>query len=440
MNNNYDERHEMSHTSQTSEHEGGFYSEVKTIMRPQEGFRESGENPFASPQLDGINAPFIDLEALKRLAPLFVRLPESKPTFSDPKKGYGSIGSTSSSHHHCKYTLYSEKTGLIRAEALLDIANSTLPEFLCQNVFWLDILDPSIDEIRALAEIFRLHQLTLENMELDADDPEAREKCDVFEDYFYINLKAIDTELSSGLGPLVSINMAILAFPGMVITTHKEPLHLHRTVAKRIRLLTARSRLSADWIVYALLEDVIDFFSVSGQDIEIEVDSIDELVMVLSVNDQEDMLHRIGSIRKRVVQQLRFVSNKNEIFRIIVKRASHRFSEDAGFYLRDLHEHVAMLDQNMDQYDESLNRSHNNYLAQVSIEISHTSNKLNDVMKKLTVAASVALPWTVISALWGMNIDVPGQDDGYKIFWILIAIMLSLSMFTYLVGRHRKWF
>ena len=76
------------------------------------------------------------------------------------------------------------------------------------------------------------------------------------------------------------------------MTTHKEPLHFYRTVAKRIRLLTARSRLFADWITYAILEDVVDFFTVSGRDIETEVDSIDELVMVLTVNDGDGQLRR----------------------------------------------------------------------------------------------------------------------------------------------------
>lgn len=406
------------------------YNDVRTVMAPE----SSGMDPtgaFETIVTDGINSRYINHEALRKLAPLFVTL----PAVSD----VGSLHLNVPPMLRHKYTLYSEKTGLIRADTLMDMAQASLDEFLSENVFWLDITDPSLDEIRAIAEIFVLHQLTLEDMELEADDPEAREKCDVFEDYYYINLKAIDTEQSSGLGPLVPINMAILAFPGMVLTMHKEPLHFYRTVAKRIRLLTARSRLSADWIVYALLEDVVDYFSLSGQDIENEVDSIDELVMVLTVNDQEDMLHRIGSIRKRVVQQLRFVSNKTEILRTIVKRASPRFNEDSAFYLRDLQEHVAMLDQNMDQYDESLNRSHNNYLAQVSIEISHTSNKLNDVMKKLTVAASVALPWSMISGLWGMNIKVPGRDDDTS-FFMLVLLMVSSSVFTYLVGRMRGWF
>lgn len=409
------------------------YGDVRCLIPPENvGGRSSG--PFdESVDVNGINYRYIDREAFQQQAPIFVAPCED--TFDEHLKA------TKLSRRAHKYTLYSEKTGLIRADNLLDLVQASLADFLCQNVFWLDIQDPSLDEIRALAEIFQLHQLTLEDMELEADDPEVREKCDVFEDYYYISLKAIDTEQSSGLGPLVPINMAILSFPGMIITTHKEPLHFYRTVAKRIRLLTARCRLTADWIVYSILEDVVDFFSVSGRDIETEVDSIDELVMVLTVNDQEDMLHRIGSIRKRVVQQLRFVSNKTEIFRTIVKRAAHRFSEDAGFYLRDLQEHVSMLDQNLDQYDESLNRSHNNYLAQVSIEISHTSNKLNDVMKKLTVAASVALPWSLMSSLWGMNIYVPGHGAESSVpFWILVCIMVSSSVVTYLIGRHRGWF
>ncbi len=376
------------------------------------------ENPLTR---DHINASFIRADSLERMSHVF--------------------SSSSILNASQKYSLYSERTGLVKDSKLSDLVPGRLHDFFADNVFWLDVLNPTSEEVKAIAEIFDLHQLTLEDMELESNDPEIREKCDVFENYYYINLKVVDTEQSSGLGPLVPINLALLVFPGMVITTHKEPLYFHRTVAKRIRLLTAGTALSADWIIYSILEDVVDFFSSSGRAIENEVDYIDELVMILSVNDQEDVLRRIGTVRKRVVQQLRFVSDKTEIFRTIVKRASHRFGEDAGFYLRDLQEHVMMLDQNMDQYDDSLNSSHNNYLARVSIDISHLSNTLNDTMKKLTVATFVAMPWSLISGLWGMNIYVPGHEvNSIFPFLIVFLLMISSSILTYIIGVRRNWF
>ena len=231
-----------------------------------------------------------------------------------------------------------------------------------------------------------------------------------------------------------------------MVTLHQEPLAFGRTIAKRIRLLSARMGLgTADWVVYALLEDVVEQFTPAVRDIEIEVDSIDDLVLVLTHHDQADMLHRIAAVRKRLTVHTRLLSSKVELLRIITKRCGSRLGEDALIYMRDLQDHVTKMETNLYHYDETINRSHSNYLAQISIEVSHTSNKLSDVMKKLTAAASVVLPWSLISGIFGMNMHVPGASYSYNNgswvpFVVVFSVMCVLSAALYVAGRKRDWF
>lgn len=386
----------------------------------------------------GLNADFIDISALQRHLHKFHTSESMENEYYEGTKKDQTANET-----YLKYTFYSEKTGLVKTSSLADVAGDQLAPILCSCVFWLDIYAASKEELKALSEIIRLHQLTVEDFETELED--AREKCDVFEQYYSICIMAFQTD-GKNIDYLSPVNLQILAFPGFVVTLHQEPLSFGRTLAKRIRLLSARMGLgTGDWIVYALLEDVIEQFTPAVRDIEVEVDSIDDLTLVLTHNDQADMIHRIASIRKRLTRHIRLLASKVEVLRVITKRCASRFIEDAMIYLRDLQDHVIKMENNLYHYDETINRSHSNYLAQISIEISHTSNKLSDVMKKLTAAASVVLPWSLVSGIFGMNMHVPGASYSYHNgswvpFATLFTVMSILSAALYVAGRKRDWF
>ena len=66
--------------------------------------------------------------------------------------------------------------------------------------------------------------------------------------------------------------------------------------------------------------------------------------------------------------------------------------------------------QNLNHYEKILSRSHSNYLAQISIEMTDANNQINDVLSKLTALGTVLIPMNLVTGLWGMNVRVPGQD------------------------------
>lgn len=67
--------------------------------------------------------------------------------------------------------------------------------------------------------------------------------------------------------------------------------------------------------------------------------------------------------------------------------------------------------QNLNHYEKILSRSHSNYLAQISIEMTDANNQINDVLSKLTALGTVLIPMNLVTGLWGMNVHVPGEDD-----------------------------
>lgn len=212
-----------------------------------------------------------------------------------------------------------------------------------------------------------------------------------------------------------------------------------------------------DWINYAIMDEITDSFAPMIQQIESEVDAIDDLVLLYKI-DQSDMILRIGTCRKKVIQMVRLLGTKVEVVRGLLKKIEERepaaahhervkdeqedqseaavmqqhqkIYPDVGLYLGDVQDHILTMLQNLNHYETVLARSESNYLARVSIELTQTSNSTNHVIGRLTIFATVLLPMNLVTGLWGMNVKVPGKDYDNLIYFFWIV--LSLAVFAIL--------
>ncbi|KAF9305425.1 CorA metal ion transporter [Mortierella antarctica] len=396
-----------------------------------------------------------------------------------------------------RYTFYTQATGLIQAASLPKIlVNASLQgepgsegpkvfsDLLKDGCYWLDILDPSDFDMQILSKHFHIHPLTIE----DISTEEIREKYEVFRHYYFVCFRTFDQDYNSG-SYLQPASMYSVVLRDGIITFHFRPTNHHLNVLRRIEQLQSHIALTPDWINYALLDDITDSFASPIQTIEYEVDSIDELVLLLRENETTDMLRRIGSCRKNVMAMSRLLANKADVLRGLMKRfderyavaplisssitapapttassvlpsdqdpappgtsaptqhqnnANHHHYRDGEMllYLGDILDHVLTMLQSLSGYDKVLDRSHSNYLAQISLEINQLSNKTNEVVGTLTFFASLIVPMTFISGLWGMNVHVPGQPDmdGQPLYWWwgLIGFMLLYCVVAIAFGKR----
>jgi len=107
-------------------------------------------------------------------------------------------------------------------------------------------------------------------------------------------------------------------------------------------------------------------------------------------------------------------------------------TSDIGLYLSDIQDHLITMTQNLNHYEKILSRSHSNYLAQISIEMTDANNQINDVLSKLTALGTILIPMNLVTGLWGMNVHVPGQNvEGFAWF---ISIIAGLTVFAVVGG------
>ncbi|KAJ1740690.1 CorA metal ion transporter [Coemansia sp. RSA 990] len=389
-----------------------------------------------------------------------------------------------------RFTFFNPAVGTIRAQEFADLRTPTMDLSTLLQVggcFWIDVFRPSFQEMHLLSKIFGIHALTVE----DVMTQDAREKCEIHANYYFVCFRSFDNDPESEtyLEPKCVYNVVLREG---IITFHMEPSVHQYHVLRRIRRQIDHIVVTPDWLNYAIIDDITDLLAPILHRVEFDVDAIDELVLVISSSEQSDMLLRISTVRKRIMMALRLLQGKADVVRALIKRfesatafsttqinalpayfaerplvppvvatdspqnrigsgtrppiselpemvSDQRKGHETILYLGDVLDHIVTMIQNATHYDNMLGRAQTNYLAQISIELTESSNNTNDVVAKLSALAAIVVPLNFITGMWGANVKVPGQDyDDLHYFFIILGMcMLYVVVAVCWARRYR---
>eukprot|EP01137_Pigoraptor_chileana_P013810 Opistho-2@67749 len=295
-----------------------------------------------------------------------------------------------------------------------------------RGTFWLDMYEPNAADMEFMEQVFGMHPLTIEDILTET----TREKMEIYEQYIFFNLRSFSLSESSYDTEDVVESVYIAIYVNFVLSFHVRPSQQLPRIVRRVR---AAKTLRPDWVLYTLLDEIVDSCVPIVEVAEAEVESINDLVLLLSGSEQSDMLRRIGNARKRLSDLHRRLHPKREMLAAMTTRAHKCLNPNTQLYLRDVLDHVLGMLLQIETSRETLNTSQSNYLAKVSIELADHSNNMSRVMKTLTIAATILMPLTLISGVFGMNVIVPGQvgDHGDSLgpFFGITGSMLCIALF-----------
>lgn len=339
-----------------------------------------------------------------------------------------------------------------------------------EGTWWLDCTCPTDSEMKTLAKAFGIHPLTAEDIRMQ----ETREKVELFRNYYFVCFHTFEPDKESE-DYLEPINVYIVVFREGVLTFHFSPILHPANVRRRVRQLRDYVDVSADWLCYAMIDDITDGFAPVITAIEYEADAIEDSVLVAQQINFSSMLRRIGESRRKVMTLMRLLSNKADVIKMFAKRcqdeayqqaptgasrlnlssmgsgyangspppSTHGISfgpgpgappglmtsaqfhasgervqprADIALYLGDIQDHVVTMFQNLSAYEKIFSRSHANYLAQLQVESFNSNLTVTKILGNVTLIGTLFLPLNVITGLFGMNVKVPGQD-GSNLGW-----------------------
>ncbi|KAF2253790.1 cora family metal ion transporter-like protein [Trematosphaeria pertusa] len=297
------------------------------------------------------------------------------------------------------------------------------------GVWWLDMVNPTEEEVFAICKAFGVHPLTREDITIQ----EPREKVELFHQYYFVCFRSFYQTNKESDDYLEPVNFYAVVFKeGLMTFTFTESPHT-LNVRKRIGRLRDYINLNSDWICYALIDDIVDSFAPVLRSIEQETDAIEDQVFTARIEDSREILRAIGECRKKVMQLLRLLGGKADVIKGFAKRCNESYSVaprgDVGLYLSDIQDHVVTMMSNLGHFEKMLSRSHSNYLAQISVDQVIQGNQSNITLGKVTVIATILVPLNLICGLFGMNVRVPGQDGSLGWFFgILGTIFLFVAV------------
>lgn len=310
----------------------------------------------------------------------------------------------------------------LSTDELLDLAKSR--PFVAP--VWVDIAEPKEEELLPIANALGVHHMTTR----DCLSRLVPVKWELFEDHLYVVAHGLNFNAGDDL--LETLNLSILVFDDLCLTVHTRPL---RSVAN-LRRDFAEGRPSArlehpDRILHSLLDTVSLAYGALVEEVSAIVEELDDAV--LEGRNLPDMLHRLSNARRHLAVLRRRMSPMREMLQQISLREAAQIHEDTRVYLRDTLDSVVRNLEKSDVVRETLTAAQANYLAQLA-------NQTNEVMKTLSLVATVMLPLSFLTGLFGMNVHVPGQDgDGLLWFGGLLGSMIALALALIFLFKKRGW-
>ncbi|KAJ5643048.1 uncharacterized protein N7484_005555 [Penicillium longicatenatum] len=307
------------------------------------------------------------------------------------------------------------------------------------GVWWLDVVNPTEEELGAISRAFSIHPLTTE----DILTQEAREKVELFKQYYFVCFRTFYQMDKTSEEFLEPVNFYMVVFRDGVLTFSFEENPHASNVRKRIGKLRDYVSLSSDWICYAMIDDIVDSFGPVIRDVELESEAIEDHVFIARVDDFESFLPRIGGLRKKVMSLMRLLGGKADVIRGFSKRCNEQYAMtprgDIGLYLGDIQDHVVTMMSNLAHFEKMLSRSHTNYLAQLNVTNLVLGNHVNKVLSKVTLIATFLVPMNLICGLFGMNVHVPGENvEGLGWFFGILGVMGAIVVVSVGLARWQK--
>eukprot|EP01112_Ceratiomyxa_fruticulosa_P009657 TRINITY_DN2528_c1_g1_i1.p1 TRINITY_DN2528_c1_g1~~TRINITY_DN2528_c1_g1_i1.p1 ORF type:complete len:473 (-),score=69.92 TRINITY_DN2528_c1_g1_i1:126-1544(-) len=292
---------------------------------------------------------------------------------------------------------------------------------------WIDFQGYEAADFHDIEHYFGIHHLTIEDI-LTHDTREKYEK--VFNhDYHHVVINELHYKEYSNV--LNSSNLSILLYKNFILTFHENPLLCVHQVVRMLEYCPGKRLPSADWVLYALLDGIIDLYVMLVEQTILEAESLDDLVLVLSGIEQNELLSRIGLASRRASNLYSGLWNKREILGALTREDSP-ISKNNKIYMQNVFDHLLRIHQKLKLARETLGSLNNIYMAKVNLELTVSSNQVNVVMRKFGAVSIIFMPLTLITGVFGMNVRVPGMigtDLGpMNWFWGIISFFVAFGV------------
>jgi magnesium transporter len=288
---------------------------------------------------------------------------------------------------------------------------------------WLDLQNPQEQDIELLRAEFKFHRLAIE----DATRQHERPKLEAFDSYYFMVFYALSYEekrrrlLSQAIGLFIGANY--------IVSVHQGEIGTIDETIKRWQANIEEFGHDGGALLYALLDAIVDdYFPVIDQLAE-RVEDIEEQIFE---RFSEDALQEVFGLKRDLLQLRRVVAPERDVLNVLIRREVPIFERNTILYLQDVYDHIVRITDSIDTYRDLLSSALDAFL-------SVQSNRLNQVVKVLTITSIVLMSDALVAGIYGMNFEFMPELHWPYGYPFALGLMLAISVGLVAFFKRQKW-
>jgi magnesium transporter len=293
------------------------------------------------------------------------------------------------------------------------------------TVTWINIDGVhQVDIIEKIGKHFELHPLILE----DIMNTEQRPKMEDFERYIYIVLKMLYYDEKENETKIEQVSLILCE--NFVISFQEMEGDIFNPIRERIRSGKGRIRKKgADYLAYALLDAIVDKYFVMLERLGERIEGMEE---ELVSNPKPEIFQEIHRMKREMIFLRRSVWPLREVINILERGESSLIQESSRIYLKDVYDHTIQVIDTVETFRDMVSGMHDTYLSVVS-------NRMNEVMKVLTIIATIFIPLTFIAGIYGMNFKFMPELEWRWAYFAVWIVILVIAVIMVIFFRRKRW-
>lgn len=289
---------------------------------------------------------------------------------------------------------------------------------------WVDLMNPTPDETRILSDVFHFHELSVEDAVNEIHHP----KIEPYPNYLYLILHGIDFRAREHCFRTMDVDFFLGA--NFLVTVHSGE---SRSIARMAEICRRNADALGEGpapLMHRIVDAMVDNYR---PEVEKLSDRLDKMEQEVFKRPDPMLARRILDFKRDVSSLRRIVLPQRDAVGRLARREFPMISEPLSYRFRDVYDHLVRLS------DEAM-FFHDRIGTLLEAHLSAVSNQLNAVMKVLTIIATLFMPLTVLTGMYGMNVKLPQLPGGDPAqFWWILGIMLAISVVMLWFFRRRHW-
>jgi len=281
------------------------------------------------------------------------------------------------------------------------------------------------ESLQKLADHFGIHPLNFE----DIFNVEHMPKIDDLETSLFVTLKNLTwTETDQRIE---SEHISLYLGPNILITFEENANHIFAPIIDRLKAGKGKGRVrQEDYLCYLLIDFIVDNYYLLLDHTE---DQIEYLEKLLIDSPSDELSHSFLSLKKNLMLLRKTVNPLKEEIRFLTREESVLISEYTRQYLGDVSDHLAFLTQSIDSFRDMI-------ASMMDLLMANNANRMNSIMKTLTLVSTIIIPMTLISSIYGMNFKYMPELNWKYGYPMVIAGLGVIGLSIYFYMKKKKWF